>query len=151
MLTGLTAIDVLAPLGRGQSMMVVGPEDSTASDLCLDVLLSQQDTGVSAIYVAMRPVDEMATIATQANCVAVSSSSVGEFAASVAAACALGEAVRDTGKHVCIVVDDMQRGSRVAGALFGSGPGLADFAQLIRYHLQQHLWHARAAGGVRRQ
>jgi F-type H+-transporting ATPase subunit alpha len=108
MLTGLTAIDVLAPLGRGQSMMVVGPEDSTASDLCLDVLLSQQDTGVSAIYVAMRPVDEMATIATQANCVAVSSSSVGEFAASVAAACALGEAVRDTGKHVCIVVDDMQ-------------------------------------------
>lgn len=108
MLTGLTAIDVLAPLGRGQSMMVVGPEDSTASDLCLDLLLSQQGTDVSAIYVAMRPVDEMATIATQANCVAVSSATVGEFAASVAAACALGEAVRDDGKHVCVVVDDMQ-------------------------------------------
>jgi F-type H+-transporting ATPase subunit alpha len=108
LLTGLTAIDALAPLGRGQSMLVIGPEDSTASDLCLDVINAQRDSGIRTIYVAMRPAEEMAAIAERTCCVAMSSSTEGEFAASVAVACSLGEEIRDGGKHACVVIDDLQ-------------------------------------------
>lgn len=106
--TGLTAIDVLAPLGRGQNLLVIGPEDSTASDICVDLLAAQRGTDVGALYVAMRPADEMAAIAERAGCVTVSSTTTGEFLASVASAIALAEEARERGKHVCVVVDDMQ-------------------------------------------
>jgi len=108
LLTGITAIDVLAPLGRGQSMLVIGPEDPSTSDLCIDLLVAQKGTDVATVYVAMRPEDEMVRIAERAGCVAVSSSTEGSFIASVGAAMALAEKARDDGRHCCVVVDDLQ-------------------------------------------
>ena len=46
------AIDVLTPMGRGQSLLVVGAPDSGKSYLALDAILGQRDTGVRCVYAA---------------------------------------------------------------------------------------------------
>ena len=47
---GWQAVDVLTPLGRGQSLLVAGPSGSGKSSLVLDAILGQRDTGVRCIY-----------------------------------------------------------------------------------------------------
>ena len=43
--TGLTSVDALTPMGRGQSMLVMGEEGLGHSDLALDALRTQKTTG----------------------------------------------------------------------------------------------------------
>lgn len=44
------ALDVLTPLGRGASLLVVGPSDSGKTTLALDAVLGQRHTGVKCVY-----------------------------------------------------------------------------------------------------
>lgn len=46
------ALDVLTPIGRGQSLLVVGPPASGKSSTVLDAILGQRDTGVRCIFAA---------------------------------------------------------------------------------------------------
>lgn len=108
LLTGITAIDVLAPVGRGQNMLIIGPTDESPTSLALDMLLAQRESDVETMYIAMRPPEEMADIAARVGCTAVASTDAGEFIASLTTASALAEMRRDRGAHVCLVIDDMQ-------------------------------------------
>lgn len=43
--TGVKALDLLTPVGRGASMLLIGPTGSGFEQLAEDALLGQRDTG----------------------------------------------------------------------------------------------------------
>jgi len=51
--TGVTAVDVIAPIGRGQSMLVIGGRGAGKTTLALDMILAQAGQGVKCVYCAL--------------------------------------------------------------------------------------------------
>ena len=53
--TGLTAVDSLTPVGRGQSMLVIGPKPSIKRSLAVDTIHAQAtgETGVKCVYACL--------------------------------------------------------------------------------------------------
>ncbi len=51
--TGIKAIDAMIPIGRGQRELIIGDRSTGKSALVLDTILSQKDSGVICIYVAI--------------------------------------------------------------------------------------------------
>ncbi len=51
--TGTKVVDALAPLGRGQRELVIGDRRTGKTTLAVDAILSQLDTGVRCVYVAI--------------------------------------------------------------------------------------------------
>lgn len=51
--TGVKAIDVLVPIGRGQRELIIGDRQTGKSTVALQSILSQKDSGVISIYVAI--------------------------------------------------------------------------------------------------
>jgi F-type H+-transporting ATPase subunit alpha len=49
---GVKALDALTPLGRGASLLVIGPNDSGKSQLAVDALLGQVGGDVRAVLAA---------------------------------------------------------------------------------------------------
>jgi F-type H+-transporting ATPase subunit alpha len=45
LMTGVKSLDVLTPVGRGSSMLVIGPRRCGKSTLVEDAVLGQRDTG----------------------------------------------------------------------------------------------------------
>jgi len=53
MFTGTKIIDALFPIGRGQRELIVGDRKTGKTTLAVDAILSQKNTGVRCIYVAI--------------------------------------------------------------------------------------------------
>ena len=53
--TGLTAVDSLTPVGRGQSMLVIGPKPSIKRSLAVDTIHAQAtgETDVKCVYACL--------------------------------------------------------------------------------------------------
>ncbi|MEW6229505.1 MAG: F0F1 ATP synthase subunit alpha [Bacillota bacterium] len=51
--TGITAIDALIPIGRGQRELIIGDRQTGKTSIAVDAMISQKDTGVLCIYVAI--------------------------------------------------------------------------------------------------
>ena len=51
--TGIKVLDALVPLGRGQRELILGDRKIGKTTLALDVILSQQGTGVVCVYAAI--------------------------------------------------------------------------------------------------
>lgn len=51
--TGVKAIDVLVPIGRGQRELIIGDRQTGKSTVALQSILSQKESGVISIYVAI--------------------------------------------------------------------------------------------------
>lgn len=43
------ALDILTPLGRGASLLVIGPHSSGLSSLAVDAILAQRSSGVKCV------------------------------------------------------------------------------------------------------
>merc|ERR1711871_758182 len=56
--TGVTAIDALCPVGRGQSMLLTGPEGCSKSSIARDVLLAQRAGDVRCVLALTAPDSE---------------------------------------------------------------------------------------------
>ncbi len=52
-LTGITLIDTLIPLGRGQRELVLGDPHSGKTGFLLDIIINQKNTGVICIYASI--------------------------------------------------------------------------------------------------
>ena len=53
MVTGITAIDAITPIGRGQRELIIGDRQVGKTAICVDAILAQKGTGVHCFYVAI--------------------------------------------------------------------------------------------------
>lgn len=53
MLTGITGIDLIYPIGKGQRQLIIGDKKTGKTQLCLDTIVNQKDKNTLCIYVAI--------------------------------------------------------------------------------------------------
>jgi F-type H+/Na+-transporting ATPase subunit alpha len=53
MQTGITAIDAMIPIGRGQRELIIGDRQTGKTTIAVDTILNQKGTGVICVYVAI--------------------------------------------------------------------------------------------------
>ncbi|MBQ4322746.1 MAG: F0F1 ATP synthase subunit alpha, partial [Clostridia bacterium] len=51
--TGIKAIDSMIPIGRGQRELIIGDRQTGKTEIAIDTIINQKDTGVICIYVAI--------------------------------------------------------------------------------------------------
>ena len=108
--TGVAAVDVLTPVGRGQCMLLVGERGSGKTALALDALAAQANSGVPCVYAAVGHADMPghAQAAVSPHTVVVApprDASPGIAFLATCAAFALGEAWRDAGRDALLIVN----------------------------------------------
>ena len=53
MQTGIKAIDSMIPIGRGQRELIIGDRQTGKTEIAIDTIINQKNTGVICIYVAI--------------------------------------------------------------------------------------------------
>lgn len=118
--TGVTCVDALIPLGRGQRELIIGDRQTGKSSLAIDAILSQRDSGVFCIYVAIGQklasvvsvVDTLRSHGALEHTVIVSATAADPITMQYIApyaGCAIGEHFRDEGHHALVVYDDLSK------------------------------------------
>ena len=51
--TGIKAIDSMIPIGRGQRELIIGDRQTGKTEIAIDTIINQKNTGVICIYVAI--------------------------------------------------------------------------------------------------
>jgi len=155
MQTGLKAVDVLVPVGRGQRELIIGDRQTGKTAIAIDTILNQksinQGTNESSklycVYVAIG--QKRSTVAqlvkVLANNDALSYSIIVAATASDPAplqflapysGCAMGEYFRDNGMHALIIYDDLSKQSvayRQMSLLLRRPPGREAFPGDVFY------------------
>jgi F-type H+/Na+-transporting ATPase subunit alpha len=122
LLTGITAIDAMVPIGRGQRELIIGDRQTGKTAIAIDTMINQtkQKTGVINIYVAIgqknsriaRLVERLRRegVMDQTIIVATSASDPAslQYLAPYAGA-AMGEWFRDNKQHALIIYDDLSK------------------------------------------
>ncbi|HIJ74131.1 MAG TPA: F0F1 ATP synthase subunit alpha [Candidatus Hydrogenedentes bacterium] len=118
--TGLTAIDAMTPIGRGQRELIIGDRQTGKTALAIDTIINQKDTDVVCLYVAIgqkrstvaRVVEELKGHGAMDYTIVVSASASEtapmQYIAPYAG-CAMGEYFRDSGKHAVVIYDDLSK------------------------------------------
>ncbi len=118
--TGLKAIDAMIPIGRGQRELIIGDRQIGKTALTIDTIINQKDTDVYCIYVAIGQkqstvVQLVETLkkygAMEYTTVVAANASDPAPMLYIApyAGCAIGEDLRDQGKHALIIYDDLSK------------------------------------------
>jgi F-type H+-transporting ATPase subunit alpha len=122
LMTGLTAIDALVPIGRGQRELLIGDRQTGKTAVAVDTMINQhnQKTGVINVYVAVgQKLSKVASLVErlkregvmdQTIVVATSASDPAamQYLAPYAG-CAMGEYFRDNKQHALIIYDDLSK------------------------------------------
>lgn len=127
--TGITAIDALVPIGRGQRELIIGDRKTGKTAIAIDTILNQKETNLRAnseheklycIYVAIgqkqssiaslvRKLEEAGAMEyTTVVCASASEAASMQYLAPYAGA-AMGEYYRDNGMHALIIYDDLSK------------------------------------------
>ena len=120
MQTGIKAIDSMIPIGRGQRELIIGDRQTGKTEIAVDTIINQKNTGVICIYVAIgqksTSVVQIANELTKNNAMEntiIVSASASESAplqyVAPYAGCAMAEYFREQGKDVLIVYDDLSK------------------------------------------
>lgn len=116
--TGITLIDLLIPLGRGQRELIIGDRKTGKTAILMTTIRKQIDEGVIAIYAAiakkkseikrLQAFFEQQKIADKVIIVATSSyDSPSLIYQTPYAAMAIAEYFRDKGQHTLLILDDL--------------------------------------------
>lgn len=122
MMTGLTAIDAMVPIGRGQRELIIGDRQTGKTAIAVDTMINQyrQKTGVINIYVAIgQKLSKVATLVERLKREGVMGQTI-VVATSPAdpaamlylapyAGAAMGEYFRDNKQHALIIYDDLSK------------------------------------------
>jgi F-type H+-transporting ATPase subunit alpha len=122
LMTGLTAIDALVPIGRGQRELIIGDRQTGKSAIAVDTMVNQarQKTGVINVYVAIgQKLSKVAALQERLKREGVMDQTI-IVATSPAdpaallflapyAGCAIGEYFRDNKQHALIIYDDLSK------------------------------------------
>jgi F-type H+-transporting ATPase subunit alpha len=127
--TGVKAIDSMIPIGRGQRELIIGDRQTGKTALCVDTIINQKSTGggdpehkdqVICIYVAVGQkqstikgvVQKLEETGAMPYTIVVSAPASAEASMqflSCYAGAAMGERLRDEGRHVVIMYDDLYK------------------------------------------
>ena len=118
--TGIKAIDSMIPIGRGQRELIIGDRQTGKTEIAVDTIINQKNTGVICIYVAIgqknTAVAQLASALTKAGAMEytiIVSASASETAplqyVAPYAGCAMAEYFREQGKDVLIIYDDLSK------------------------------------------
>ena len=122
LLTGLTAIDAMVPIGRGQRELIIGDRQTGKTAIAVDTMINQakQKTGVVNIYVAIgqknakvaRLIERLRREGVMDQSIVVATSAADpaslQYLAPYAGA-AIGEYFRDNSQHALIIYDDLSK------------------------------------------
>jgi len=132
LVTGMTAVDALSPMGMGQNMIVLGNEKVGKSSLAVNTAIAQRNTGVKVIYACLTGQDEQvhdilrAQGALEYTTIVVPKDSMdqvrgettenfgmeGEIAArqivAASTAVSMGEHIRQKGGDALVILDDLR-------------------------------------------
>lgn len=118
--TGITAIDAMIPIGRGQRELIIGDRQTGKTAIAIDAIINQKTSGVKCIYVAIgqkqstvaHVVEKLRQNGAMDYTVVVSASAGDpapmQYLAPYTGA-AIGEYWRDNGEHALIVYDDLSK------------------------------------------
>ena len=118
--TGIKAIDSMIPIGRGQRELIIGERQTGKTEIAIDTIINQKNTGVLCIYVAIgqknTSVVSLVNNLTKAGAMdytIVVSASASESAPlqyiAPYSGCAMAEYFRAQGKDVLIIYDDLSK------------------------------------------
>ena len=118
--TGIKAIDSMIPIGRGQRELIIGDRQTGKTEIAIDTIINQKNTGVICIYVAIgQKSTSVAKLASelQRNGALEYTIIVSATAAESAplqyiapySGCAMAEYFREQGKDVLIIYDDLSK------------------------------------------
>ena len=118
--TGITSIDAIIPIGRGQRELIIGDRQTGKTAIAIDTILNQKDQNIYCVYVAIG--QKNSTVAQiveklrkggAMEYTTVVSASASELAPvqyiAPYAGCAIAEEWLDQGKDVLIVYDDLSK------------------------------------------
>lgn len=120
MMTGIKSIDSMIPVGRGQRELIIGDRQTGKTAIAIDAIISQKDTGVKCVYVAMgqkastvnnvrRKLEEAGAMANTVIVAANASDPAALQYLAAYAGCAMGEYYRDRGEDALIIYDDLTK------------------------------------------
>ncbi len=126
--TGLTAIDALTPIGRGQRELIIGDRQTGKTAIAIDTIINQKGKGVICIYVAIgQKTSTVAQLAkTLENYGAMEYSIIVSAPANESApmqyiapfaGCAIAEEFMEEGKSVLIIYDDLSKHAQAYRAM----------------------------------
>ncbi len=126
--TGLTAIDALTPIGRGQRELIIGDRQTGKTAIAIDTIINQKGGDVICIYVAIG--QKASTVAQLAKTLdnygamdytIIVSATANESAPlqyiAPFAGCAMAEEFLEQGKHVLIIYDDLTKQAQAYRAM----------------------------------
>jgi F-type H+-transporting ATPase subunit alpha len=135
--TGVTVIDAMIPLGRGQRQLIIGDRKTGKTSIAVDAMINQKGSGVVAVYVAIGQKDSSVAQVIEAirangdmeNTIFV----IGQAEAPPGlqwlapyAGCSIAEYFRDLGRDALLVLDDLTKHAAVyreLSLLFRHPPG----------------------------
>ena len=118
--TGIKAIDSMIPIGRGQRELIIGDRQTGKTEIAIDTIMNQKNTGVICIYVAIGQknssvvslANELARSGAMEYTVIVSASASESAPLQYVApysGCAMAEYFMEQGKDVLIIYDDLSK------------------------------------------
>ena len=118
--TGIKAIDSMIPIGRGQRELIIGDRQTGKTEIAIDTIINQKDTGVICVYVAIgqkstsvaQLADELIRNGAMDYTIIVSASAAESAPLQYIApysGCAMAEYFREQGKDVLIIYDDLSK------------------------------------------
>lgn len=126
--TGLTAIDALTPIGRGQRELIIGDRQTGKTAIAIDTMINQKGQNVICIYVAIG--QKASTVAQLAKTLEehgamdysiIVSATANESAPlqyiAPFAGVAIGEEFMEQGKDVLIIYDDLSKHAQAYRAM----------------------------------
>ena len=135
--TGITMIDAMTPIGRGQRELIIGDRQTGKTAIAIDAIINQKDKNVICIYVAIgqknstvaQIVDKLKKFKAMDYTIVVSASASEPaplLYIAPYAGCAMAEEFMYQGKDVLIVYDDLSKHAvsyRALSLLLKRAPG----------------------------
>ena len=135
--TGITMIDAMTPIGRGQRELIIGDRQTGKTAIAIDTIINQKDKGVICIYVAIgqknstvaQIVDKLKKFKAMDYSIVVSASASEPaplLYIAPYAGCGMAEEFMSQGKDVLIVYDDLSKHAvayRALSLLLKRAPG----------------------------